>query len=543
VSEDANALPESWGTLSLGELGDWVGGGTPSKSNPAFWRDGSIPWVSPKDMKSEEVWDAEDWITEEAIGLSSTRLVPVGSVLVVTRSGILRRTLPVATTGRVVALNQDLKALIPTSAVSPRYIAGALRALEHQVLTSCTKDGTTVQSVELPALMRFRIPLAPAEEQLRIVDAVDELLSDLHAGIASFTNARAKLASYRASVLNAAVSGALTAAWRAEHRDVEPASALLDDMLAERRRHWEEEQLAAYQKKGQAPPRNWREKYQEPIAPDDALSDSWPSEWVVASTEAITTRVTSGSRDWKEFYGRGTGTFVMAQNIRMGQYDGSFRQLVDAPADDASTSRSRVQRDDLLVTIVGAGTGDACRFLGESGEHYVCQSVALMRPVESRHSRFLELYFASPAGAQRYFQRYTYGAGRPHLSFDQLKMTPVALPPLEEQQAIVALVDEQLSEIDHLEAEIDAKLASAKALRRSILHHAFTGRLVPQDPNDEPASELLKRIAAERESRAAVRKVMKKSAKRTTRKSTMKKAKATAGAKKSAKTKSLKAKR
>jgi type I restriction enzyme S subunit len=78
----------------------------------------------------------------------------------------------------------------------------------------------------------------------------------------------------------------------------------------------------------------------------------------------------------------------------------------------------------------------------------------------------------------------------------------LALPPLAEQEAIIEAVEDQLSVIEHLEADLEAKLKSAQALRQSILRHAFTGQLVPQDPNDEPAAELLKRIAAQREERA-----------------------------------------
>ena len=93
-------------------------------------------------------------------------------------------------------------------------------------------------------------------------------------------------------------------------------------------------------------------------------------------------------------------------------------------------------------------------------------------------------------------------AGQYNISLGVLKELIVPLPPLAEQETIVEAVEDQLSVIDHLEADLDAKLTNAQALRQAILRHAFTGQLVPQDPNDEPASELLKRIAAERESRA-----------------------------------------
>jgi len=89
-----------------------------------------------------------------------------------------------------------------------------------------------------------------------------------------------------------------------------------------------------------------------------------------------------------------------------------------------------------------------------------------------------------------------------NLTQDRFAELTIPYPALVEQEAIVEAVEDQFSVIDHLEADLDAKLKSAQALRQSILRHAFTGQLVPQDPNDEPASELLKRIAAEREARA-----------------------------------------
>ncbi len=320
--------------------------------------------------------------------------------------------------------------------------------------------------------------------------------------MAALERVREKLKLYRASVLKAAVEGALTAEWRTQQPHTEPASELLKRILAQRRRLWEEEQLAKFQAKGQEPPKNWKAKYKEPVAPDTTDLPELPQGWVTASMDALTVRITSGSRDWQQFYGAGSGTFIMAQNVRPGRFDPSARQAVNPPPGDPSCERSLVEVDDLLVTIVGVNTGDVCRVPTPLSEHYVCQSVALMRPVDRRIAKFLDYYCNSGSGAQLHYRRYIYGAGRPHLSFDQLKMTPVLLPGLAEQEAIVELVEDQLSVIDHLEADLAAKLKSTQALRQSILRHAFTGQLVPQDRNDEPASELLKRIAAERETRA-----------------------------------------
>ncbi len=95
----------------MADIGHWFGGGTPSKANPRFWTGGKIPWVSPKDMKSDLITDAKDHITVEAVAQSATNLVEEGSILIVVRSGILQHTLPVAVTQRQVTLNQDLKAI------------------------------------------------------------------------------------------------------------------------------------------------------------------------------------------------------------------------------------------------------------------------------------------------------------------------------------------------------------------------------------------------------------------------------------------------
>ena len=121
---DCAATP--WRQVPLSELGGWSGGGTPSKSNPVFWEDGTIPWVSPKDMKVGRIADSEDHITELGLNNSATNLIPAGSVLVVTRSGILRHTLPVAVTAVPVSVNQDLKALTPGVNILSEYVAWAL---------------------------------------------------------------------------------------------------------------------------------------------------------------------------------------------------------------------------------------------------------------------------------------------------------------------------------------------------------------------------------------------------------------------------------
>ncbi len=116
----------------------------------------------------------------------------------------------------------------------------------------------------------------------------------------------------------------------------------------------------------------------------------------------------------------------------------------------------------------------------------------------------------------RYEETRQLGSGSNHPAMNKAIVQDITLPlpPVSEQVAIVETVEGQLSIIEHLDADLDAKLKGAQGLRQAILRHAFTGRLVPQDPNDEPASELLKRIAAEREARAKEAAAAKRAAKK-----------------------------
>ena len=121
-----------WRQVTLGDIGKWQGGGTPSKSNESFWADGTIPWVSPKDMKTLRIDAAQDRITEDAVRNSSAKLIPAHSVAVVTRSGILERTLPVAILQVEAAVNQDLKVVTPQEGIDP-----------HSLLTTCAASSET----------------------------------------------------------------------------------------------------------------------------------------------------------------------------------------------------------------------------------------------------------------------------------------------------------------------------------------------------------------------------------------------------------------
>jgi type I restriction enzyme S subunit len=165
-------IPAHWKIVRLKFLACFTGGGTPSKDNLDFWN-GSIPWVSPKDMKAGRVTDTEDHITPEAVEESSTRLVEPGSVLVVVRSGILKHTIPVATNEVRVTLNQDLKAITPTGPIDSRYLTYLIEGRNDTLLLKWTKSGTTVESLDQERIANTETPVPPLPEQHAIAAYLD----------------------------------------------------------------------------------------------------------------------------------------------------------------------------------------------------------------------------------------------------------------------------------------------------------------------------------------------------------------------------------
>lgn len=165
-------IPKAWSMVPLRRLAVFHGGGTPSKKNEAYWS-GAIPWVSPKDMKSDVILDTEDHVSEAAIAQSSTKLVTAGAVLVVVRSGILRHSIPAALNAVPVALNQDMKAIVPNERLDARFLRYFIAGNQANLLTRWRKQGATVESIEHDFLANDPIPVPPLRDQNAIIDFLD----------------------------------------------------------------------------------------------------------------------------------------------------------------------------------------------------------------------------------------------------------------------------------------------------------------------------------------------------------------------------------
>lgn len=200
----------SWRIKKLSDCGTWLGGGTPSKSVLEYWIGGTIPWVSPKDMKSKEIVDTIDHITEKALQNSTVNLVKEPALLFVMRSGILRRTLPLALVNMSVTVNQDLRAIIPDKKeVALVYLYWVCSRYEQDIRAKCSKNGTTVESINSDALFQYTIPLPSLPEQHEIVRILDSLLQKEDAARELCEGVLEKIELTRKSILAQAFRGHL----------------------------------------------------------------------------------------------------------------------------------------------------------------------------------------------------------------------------------------------------------------------------------------------------------------------------------------------
>jgi type I restriction enzyme S subunit len=176
----------------------------------------------------------------------------------------------------------------------------------------------------------------------------------------------------------------------------------------------------------------------------------------------------------------------------------------------SESERTRVTRNDLLITITGANVTKAAYVDFDIEEAYISQHVALVRLVESTFAKYFHFWTISPANGRSQLLADAYGNGKPGLNLDNIRTMAVALPPISEQVALLDKLEAMLLQTDLLDHDVKAIENDLDQLDQSILAKAFRGQLVPQDSNDEPASSLLARIREQRAQQADAAKGTKK---------------------------------
>jgi len=384
--------------------------------------------------------------------------------------------------------------------------------IDHNKVSSAGQN-----TISQTTLAQAKMRLAPLPEQHRIVEAIESYLTRLDDAVASLERVQRNLKRYRASVLKAAVEGRLVPTEaelaRTEGRDYEPASVLLERILKERRHRWIEDAAekgrAKAEEKAKKAGKPWTKKdnaktleaerakaakkYKEPAAPDTGGLQELREGWCWATWDRLAGRVTVGhvGRMTDEYRENGI-PFLRGQNVKENRYEPSGLKFIDEHFHQR-LKKSALTPGDLLIVRSG-NVGTAC-VLPEHIAVANCSDLVIVKQPKIR-PRFGAFYMNSLAKASVKAQQV--GIALTHFNTKSAAALAVPVPPLNEQDRIVLEADQLLSKIDEVESEVHLNLTRCQRLRQSILKWAFEGKLVDQDPNDEPASVLLERIQAER---------------------------------------------
>jgi type I restriction enzyme S subunit len=199
-------VPKHWEVKPLKYLMSLTSGGTPRKENLAYW-DGTVPWASSKDLKPAELFDTQDHITQKALDDGAAELVPAGTILTVVRGMILLHTFPVVVARVPMAINQDLKAILPTAGVNADFLAWLLRGASAEVLSRTDEAGHGTKVLRLESWLAMYVPVPPPEEQTLIVANIIKRLAELDALTAEAQRAIDLLQERRTALISAGVTG------------------------------------------------------------------------------------------------------------------------------------------------------------------------------------------------------------------------------------------------------------------------------------------------------------------------------------------------
>ncbi len=497
-------IPTGWQIASIGEVTLPI-----EKTDPSTNPDQMIDYldISGIDNKTNRIVEAKHYLGKDAPS-RARQLIKQDDILFSTVRTYLKNIamVPVEYEGQVASTGFSI--LRAAEGINSKFLF--YYTLTQNFLNPLTElqRGSSYPAVRDDDVRIQKMPIAPYNEQKRIVAKIDELLSELDNGIESLETAREQLRVYRQAVLKHAFEGKLTAHWREQNKDeLESADQLLDRIEHEREANYRQQleewntAVKIWEKSNQ--------KNRKPSKPSQ-LKDSLainktslpllPDKWAwIALGEILLHSPQNGIYKPADAYGSGT------QIIRIDDfYDGrlikksGFKRL--ALSLDEQIQYSVLEGEIIINRVNSIEYLGKCALIRGLSEATVFES-NIMRTsfLKTVSSEYLALYLSSQDGRKRLCVNAKHAVNQASINQTDVASTPVPLPSYAEQCELFLLLETKLNAIDLIELEIEINLQKSEALRQSMLKKAFSGKLVAQDPNDEPASVLLERIRAEKE--------------------------------------------
>jgi type I restriction enzyme S subunit len=475
-------VPAHWAWVPLKEIGAISGGMTPSKGKSAFWY-GDVKWFTSKDIKTDELTDSELKITREATEATRLQVYPPGCLVMVARSGILKRTFPVSILRVEGTINQDLKVLSPFVGELERYLQIMLRGMTDFILTSLVKTGMTVQSLKYEEFEAQPFPLPPLAEQKRIVAKVDELMAlcdrleaqqqerdTRHAAVARASLARfaeaptpANLtfifhksydiapADLRKSILTLAIQGKLVP----QDPGDEPAEGLLANINRQR--------LVATKSKRISPMRPL-----PPVEEGEVVYVVRPG-WALARLHELVLEIQTGpfgSSLHQSDYQIGGTPVINPASLK----DGRIVPIGAMAIGPDTLKRLEVFRlNEGDIVMARRGEMGRCAIVTKTEAGWLCGTGSLvLRMPAGMYAPFLALLIGAPE-AREYLGGASVGTTMQNLNQGILAKMAVGVPPVAEQRKIVAKVDHLMALVDALETQLSSSHATGTKLLEAVV--------------------------------------------------------------------------
>jgi len=425
-------LPDGWEWERLSNLASFSGGKTPSTSNREYW-EGNILWVTSKDMKCKYINSSLLMISEK--GLEQMQLYPENTLLLVTRSGILRHTIPVAILKKPATINQDLKAIMPYIANLEEYIYICIKGMESRLILEYTKAGATVENINFDAFQKILLPIPPENQIQRIITAsneadvvIDKMKCDQEDLIDIIGKTKSK-------ILDLAIRGKLVP----QNPDDEPASVLLERIRTEK------EELI---KQGKIK----RDKKESVIfkGEDNSYYDEVPENWAVSTLNQLTHPLLLNDGDWilsENMNTQGEIKLIQLGSIGMMRYVGKgFKYLTESTFQELNCTQ--IYPGYMLINRIVSDKMCSCILPTIEGKLITTVDTCWVAPKEEWYNlKYLMCTLSSPS-FQSLVMLNSAGTTRKRISKNNLINLPFAFPPLDEQHRIVEAIETVFAQLD-----------------------------------------------------------------------------------------------
>lgn len=463
-------LPDGWVRTTLGEVCDVVSGATPKTSEQSYWG-GEISWITPDDLaknKFKVVSAGRRSLTQEGFDSCSAKMVAPGSVLFSSRAPIGY----VAIAGTELCTNQGFKNLIPPAGIDSNFLYWYMVWRAPEVASRAS--GTTFKEISAKGVSVTEILLPPLDEQRRIAEEIERKISSIRSVFSNVSKVRDKIGRLKGSVLASAVRGELSPGGLMQPQDELTSREISEEGYS----------------------RTPRRK--NSVLPELIKEYETPAGWSLASLSELSYDFGYGTSVKCSHNASGVGV-IRIPNVVNGEID--LRDMKYALDESLGLESLHLSPSDLIFVRTNGSRdliGRSALVRESMGFAFASYLIRFRLALDVQGAEWVQMVLDSPLWRQRIEGEAASSAGQYNISSKFLSALPIPLPPEGELALIKSFVREIFDKVARVEAVLDDVLRRSERLSQTLLTSAFTGKLVSQNPSDEPASALLERIRAER---------------------------------------------